>query len=153
ARKTNPAHTIINSILVPMVRAGIALAKLEPARAIEELRVVAPYEFGFCAVLAPLHLRAQAYLMLGSFAEAIDEYKRLLIHRGSDPFSPFHIAAHLVLAHTHVLVGNIADSLKVYQQFLTDWQDADSDIPILITARREYEQLKSTFGSYQSRKQ
>jgi DNA-binding winged helix-turn-helix (wHTH) protein/tetratricopeptide (TPR) repeat protein len=141
--KTNPEHTIVNSVLVPIVRAGIALAIAKPAQAIEELRVVAPYEFGFCAVLAPLHLRAQAYVMLGSFAEAIHEYQRLISHRGSDPFSPFYIAAHVGLAHAHVLSGNIDAGMQAYQQFLSAWRDADSDIPMLVTARQEYEQLNS----------
>jgi len=140
--KANPEHTIINSILAPMVRAGIALAKADAAQAIDELRVVAPYELGFCAVLAPLYLRAQAYLMLGSAVEAIHEYQRIIEHRGSDPFSPFYPAALPGLARTHVLAGNIATGQQDYDQFLKAWPDADSDIPILVTARREYIQLK-----------
>jgi DNA-binding winged helix-turn-helix (wHTH) protein/tetratricopeptide (TPR) repeat protein len=149
--KPNPEHTIINSVLVPIVRAGIALAMAKPAQAIEELRVVAQYEFGFCAVLAPLHLRAQAYVMLGSFAEAIKEYERLIAHRGSDPFSPFYTAAHAGLAHAHALAGNIDVGLQAYQQFLSAWQDADSDIPMLVKARLEYQELKSeSAGSAQA---
>jgi hypothetical protein len=56
--KAHPEHTIINSVLAPIVRAGIALAREEPSQAITELQSVAQYELGFCAVLAPLHLRA-----------------------------------------------------------------------------------------------
>src|SRR5262249_24105852 len=139
---------IINSILVPIVRAGIALAKAQPARALEELLVVAPYEFGFCAVLVPLHLRAQAYTMLGSFAEAINEYERLIDHRGSDPFSPFYVAATVSLRRAHALAGNSNAGLQAYQQFLTEWRDADPDILVLVTAREEYEQLKSATAGF-----
>src|SRR5262249_1916268 len=87
--KSNPEHTLINSVLVPIVRAGIELSRNRPGRAIEELRIVGPYELGFIAVLAPIYLRAQSYLMQGSSIQAVEEFQRLLNHRGSDPFSPF----------------------------------------------------------------
>jgi predicted ATPase/DNA-binding winged helix-turn-helix (wHTH) protein len=141
--KANPEHTIINSVLAPIVRAGIALAKSRPAQAIEELRVAAPYEYGFCAVLAPLHLRAQAYLMLGSLPEAINEYERIIDHRGSDPFSLFYPAALVGLARTHALAGNKTASLRAYEQFLIEWSEADPNIPMLVTSRQEYDHLKS----------
>src|SRR5215467_571890 len=144
--KANPEHTIINSVLAPMVRVGIALAKADATQAIEELRVVAPYELGFCAVLVPLYLRAQAHLMLGSVVETINEYERIIEHRGSDPFSPFYPAALIGLARTHVLAQDIGAGLQAYEQFLTSWRDADSDSPILVAATHEYEQLKVVVG-------
>jgi predicted ATPase len=140
----NPEHTIINSVLVPIVRAGIALAASHPADAIDELRVVIPYELGFCAVLAPLYLRAQAHLMLESFAEAASEYRRIIEHRGSDPFSPFYTAALVGLGHSHAHNGNIPASLQAYEIFLDDWVDADPNIPILVRARQDYLRLKSS---------
>jgi len=145
--KANPQHTIINSVLVPIVRAGIALADRSPSQAIEELRVVAPHEFGFCAVLAPLHLRAQAFVMLGSLAEAINEYERIIDHRGSDPFSPFYPVAFIGLGLTHALVGNHEASLQAYEHVLSDWSEADPNIPMMVASRQEYERLKSTLGS------
>lgn len=141
--KANPEHTIINSVLAPMVRAGVAMATGHAAKAIEALRVVAPYELGFCAVLAPLYLRAQAYFMLGSFAEAINEYQRIIEHRGSDPFSPFYPAAFVGLGRSHGLAGNPSASMQAYEKFLNDWSEADADIPMVVKARDEYEQLKS----------
>src|SRR5262249_1671028 len=72
--ESNPEHTIIISILVPIVRAGIELNRNKPARAIEELRIAAPYELGFIAVLAPIHLRAQSYLLQGSSLQAAEEF-------------------------------------------------------------------------------
>ena len=96
--KAHPEHTIINSVLAPIVRAGIALAKGTPSQAITELQGVAQYELGFCAVLAPLYLRAGAYLQQGSSEEAAQEFQRILNHRGSEPFSPFCAVAPLGLA-------------------------------------------------------
>jgi eukaryotic-like serine/threonine-protein kinase len=91
--KAHPEHTIINSVLAPIVRAGIALAKGEPSQAITELQGVVQYELGFCAVLAPLYLRAEAYLQQGSREEAAQEFHRIVNHRGSEPFSPFYAVA------------------------------------------------------------
>ena len=140
--QANPQHTIINSGLVPIVRAGVALARKEPAQAIEQLRIVAPYELGFCAALAPVHLRAQVYLLQGSGLQAASEFQRILDHRGTEPFSPFYAVAPLGLARAHAKAGNAAASLAAYERFLSDWADADADVPVLFDARREYTRLK-----------
>jgi DNA-binding winged helix-turn-helix (wHTH) protein/tetratricopeptide (TPR) repeat protein len=139
----NPEHTIINSILAPMVWAAIELSRHQPEQALEQLAIVAPYELGFVAALAPVHLRAHVYSMLGSLSEAIVEYQRIIEHRGSDPFSAFYPAALVGLARAHFTTGNTAASLDFYEQFLTNWSDADSDTPLLIAARQEYDRIKS----------
>jgi DNA-binding winged helix-turn-helix (wHTH) protein/tetratricopeptide (TPR) repeat protein len=136
-----PQHTIINSILVPLVKAGIELARRQPERAIEELRVVTPYELGFLAALAPIYLRAQSYLMQGSGLEAAQEFQRILDHRGSEPFSPFHAVAALGLARARAMAGNIEGSREAYERFLAGWANADPDVPVLLEAREEYGRL------------
>src|SRR5215471_13129588 len=139
----NPEHTIINSILAPMVRAAIELSRDHPGRALEQLAIVAPYELGFVAALGPVYFRAQAYSMLECLPQATAEYQRIIAHRGSDPFSAFYPAALVGLARTSAKAGNTAASLDAYKQFLANWKDADADTPILVEARREYDQLKS----------
>jgi hypothetical protein len=143
AARTNPEHTFINSVLVPIVRAAVELARAEPARAIEALEVVAPYELGFIAALAPIYLRAQSFVMHGSGAEASREFERILDCRGTDPFSPFHAVAPLGLARARSLTGDVAGSLNAYESFLRGWAEADADIPVLREARAEYERLRS----------
>jgi len=140
--KANPEHTFINSVLVPIVRAGIELARRRPARALAALEVVAPAELGFVAALAPLHLRAHAYLMDRSGLRASEEFQRLLDHRGSDPFSPFHAVATVGLARAQAMMGNLPESLNAYARFLAAWSEADPDLPILIDARDEYARLE-----------
>ena len=139
----HPEHTIINSVLAPIVRAGISLARKQPAQAIERLRVVAPYELGFAAVLAPIYLRAQSYLMLGCASEAAGEFQRLVDHRGSEPFSPFYVIAQLGLARAHARERNVAMSRQAYKKFLADCADADFDIPVLLEAKQEAAQIES----------
>jgi len=134
----NPEHTLINSVLVPIVRAGIELGRKRPERAVEELEDVVPYELGFIAALAPLYLRGQAYLLLGDGPKAAKEFQRILDHRGSDPFSPFHAVALRGLARACAMAGNESASLQAYERFLARWQDADPDLPVLLEARDEY---------------
>jgi DNA-binding winged helix-turn-helix (wHTH) protein/tetratricopeptide (TPR) repeat protein len=139
--RASPEHTFINSVLGPIARAAIALGRRQPAWAIDELRVVAPYELGFIAALAAVYLRAQSYLMLGSGLEAAEEFQRILDHRGSDPFSPFYAVAPLGLARARAMAGNVAGSLEAYEVFLANWTGADSDVPVLLEARAEYDRL------------
>src|SRR4030095_6703216 len=146
-QEKHPEHTIINSILAPIVRAGIALARKRPAEAIEHLQLVEPYELAFAAVLAPIYLRAQSYLMLGSSSEAAQQFQRLLDHRGSEPFSPFYSVAPLGLARAEARSGNIKASLEAYDRFISNWTDADQDIAVLMEARKEYRDLISKSNS------
>lgn len=141
----NPDHTLINSVLGPLVRAAVELGRCQPARALDELSVVAPYELGFIAALAPIHLRARAYLMLGSPLEAAAEFQRMLDHRGSDPFSPFYAVAPLGLARARAFAGDIEGSVEAYEGFLAGWTYADPDIPALVEARDECERLKRAY--------
>ena len=127
----NPQHTIIDFILAPIARAGIALARQQPEQSIKILEVVAPYELGFIAALAPIYLRAQSYLMQGSVSQAAEEFQRILDHRGSDPFSAFYPAALVGAARALALAGNMDASRHIYARFLEKWKTADSDIPLL----------------------
>jgi DNA-binding winged helix-turn-helix (wHTH) protein/tetratricopeptide (TPR) repeat protein len=138
AANANPEHTFINSVLAPIVRAGIELSRGQPTRALAQLEIVVPYELGFIAALAPLHLRAHSLLMQCAGAEAAREFQRILDHRGSDLFSPFYGVARLGLAQARAMSGDVKGSLEAYEQFLSAWHDADSDIPVLRQARKEY---------------
>jgi hypothetical protein len=102
------------------------------------MRAALPYEFGQEADLLPVYIRGQAYLTSNSGADAAREFWKMLDHRGVDPLSPYVSLAYLGLARAENLMGKKIDSLKVYEHFLELWKNADSDIPILHVARREY---------------
>jgi eukaryotic-like serine/threonine-protein kinase len=137
-----PEHTLINAVLVPIVKASAALGCEQPDRAIDALQDVSRYERGFIAAFAPIHLRGQAYLMLREGRRAAAEFARILEHRGTDPFSPFHACAPLGLARAYHLIGDIAASLREYERFFANWTQADCGVPILVEARAEYDQLE-----------
>jgi hypothetical protein len=52
------------------------------------------------------------------------------------------VLARLQLGRSCVLSGDTAKAKSAYQDFLTLWKDADSEIPILKQAKTEYAQLK-----------
>jgi len=76
--------------------------------------------------------------MQGLVDEAVEEFQRLIDHRGSDPFSPFYAVATLGLARAHAMAGDKAAAVKSYDLFLTNWAHADSDVPVLLEAKEEY---------------
>ena len=137
----HPDHTLINDVLAPVVRAAVEMGRRRPDAALDALARVAPYERGFIAALAPIHFRAQAYLLQGDGRLAAREFQRLVDHRGSDPFSPFHAVACLGLARAFASIGEKTDSLAAYERFLRAWQHADPDVPVLRQAREEHAQL------------
>jgi len=55
---------------------------------------------------------------------------------------PIGALAHLGLARAYALSGEAAKAKTAYQDFLTLWKDADTDIPILKEAKAEYAKLQ-----------
>ena len=56
--------------------------------------------------------------------------------------NPVGALAHLGLARAYAMQGDTAKARAKYQDFLTLWKDADSDIPILNQAKGEYAKLQ-----------
>lgn len=70
------------------------------------------------------------------------EFQKVIDHRHIVGTSPLYPLAHLGLARGAMLSGDTAKARKAYQDFFAIWKDADSDIPILMEARKEYDKLK-----------
>ncbi len=86
--------------------------------------------------------RGQAYLSAHQRAEASSEFQKIVDHRGIVASDPIGVLARLQLGRSYVLSGDTAKAKSAYQDFLTLWKDADSEIPILKQAKTEYAQLK-----------
>jgi len=61
----------------------------------------------------------------------------VLDHRGVDPFSPLEALAGLQLARARSQSGDAAGGRSAYDAFLAGWTDADSNLPVLVSARAE----------------
>jgi len=135
-----PKDTLLNDILLPLVRARIELNRGNPAQAIQLLDTTRRYE-GYAA-LQVAYLRGQSYLDQKKGTDSAAEFQKVIgqISRGSLPLYPL---AHLGLARAAALTGDTAKARKAYEVFFGLWKDADPDIPILKEAQREYEKLNA----------
>jgi serine/threonine protein kinase/Tfp pilus assembly protein PilF len=157
--KQYPQATVVQSYAVPTVRAAAALAKKDPAAAQSELQATEQTDLGGILYLPaniclfPIEVRAEAYLASRQGVAAAAEFQRILDHPGLVLNCPMGALAHVGLARAYVLQAAAPDAsadaqrgfrtkaLDEYQQFLTLWQDADSDIPVLQQARSEFAKL------------
>jgi predicted Zn-dependent protease len=138
--KQYPQFTIVNGIWLPPIRAALELDRGNAAQAILELQASSRYEAA--GEYWSQYLRAQADLKLGKGAEAVVEYQKIVGSRGQAPLSPLYPLAHLGLARASQLQNDAGTARKAYQDFFAFWKDADSDLPVLMDAKKEYEKLQ-----------
>ncbi len=140
--KENPSNTRINALLLPVIRAAVALDRNDPAKAIEILQPATPYDLSPLSRLANPYERGQAFLLEHKGNEAAAEFQKLLDHRGVVVNSIYGALAHLQLGRAYAVAGDNAKSRTAYQDFFALWKDADPNIPILVAAKAEYAKLK-----------
>src|SRR5581483_1038649 len=114
--RLHPEDTLINEIWLPAVSAAIALQRGDATQAIEQLQTASRYEAA--AEFWPQYLRGQA------------------------PLSVLYPLAQYGLARAALLTGDAATSRKAYQAFLALWKDADGDLPVLGSAKKDAERLR-----------
>jgi len=168
--KAFPLDTLVQRYWLPTIRAGVALERQDPNRAIELLKVTSAIELGWPTNLeifmCPVYLRGEAYLMLHDGNRAAAEFQKFIDHRGLVGNFPWGALARLGLARAYAMQAGLpvaavydrrkedgarraplqpdalAKARAAYQDFLTLWKDADPDIPILKEAKAEYAKLK-----------
>jgi tetratricopeptide (TPR) repeat protein len=139
--RRHPKNTLTQAIWLPVNRAAIELQRGHPDKAIELLQSAIKYETA-SSRFWPLYLRGQAYLRLKRGAEAAAEFQKILDHKSWGSNSVLYPLVHLYLGRALVLTGEVAKSRQEYQNFFALWKDADSDLPSLIEAKKEYARLK-----------
>ena len=142
AREASPKNTVISGILAPIVAASAERDRDNFAQAIQLLESVRGSERGHIVGLSTMYMRANFYLQQRMTKEAAAEFQTIIGLPGVDIFSPVHVLAHLGLARAAVINGDTAAARRSYQDFFALWKDADQDLPVLVEARKEYEQLK-----------
>jgi serine/threonine protein kinase/tetratricopeptide (TPR) repeat protein len=148
-----PLNTVINNLWLPEIRSVIKLNEGNAAQAVDQLAPATTLELSWVEPrLMPAYLRGQAYLMVHRGPEAATEFQKILDHRGVVLNTPIGPLAHLGLGRAYALEASAAradearplraKARAAYQDFLSLWKGADSDIPILIAAKSEYAKLK-----------
>jgi tetratricopeptide (TPR) repeat protein len=143
--KTFPLDTLVQSYWLPTIRAGVALERKDPDRALELLKKASASELGITndfVVLVPVYVRGEAYLALNDGQRAATEFQKFIDHRGVVTNFPWGALARLGVARAYVQQGDTAKARTAYNDFFTLWKDADPEIPILQQAKAEYAKLK-----------
>jgi tetratricopeptide (TPR) repeat protein len=118
----------------------LALDKKNPASALNALQAATRIELG--GGLYHVYVRGEAYLAAGQGNAAATEFQKIIDHSGIVWNCWTGALAHLQIGRAYTMQGETAKAKAAYQDFLTLWKDADSDIPILIAAKAEYAGLK-----------
>jgi len=82
----------------------------------------------------PQYLRGLAFLKLKETKKAIKEFDKILNNRGEAPLSSIYPLAQLGKARA-------MKKKDEYEKFFELWNEADKDMPVLIEAKKEYENL------------
>jgi predicted Zn-dependent protease len=139
-----PEDTIVQYNYLPTLRAQLAVNRDDAPRAVDALQSAAPYELGAVDFfsLYPVYVRGLAYLTEHRGSEAVAEFQKILDHRGIVLNECIGALAHLQLGRAYTLQGDTTKARAAYQDFLTLWKDADSDISIEKQAKMEYAKLQ-----------
>jgi tetratricopeptide (TPR) repeat protein len=155
-----PLDTQIQSIWLPAIQGQLALDRKNPAAAFTALPPGSSVEIGQIqfminiSCLYSIYVRGEAYLAAGQGSAAAAEFKKIIDHSGLVWNCWTGALAHLGVARANALRSRTsqaqsadADAARVralaaYKDFLTLWQDADPDIPILKEAKAEYAKLQ-----------
>jgi len=138
--KDFPVDTLVQRYWLPAIRAAIALQRKDPGRAVELLQVTNAIELGDFRLIV-VHLRGEAYLMLHDGRHAAAEFQKFIDHRTLVMNAEWGALARLGLARAYTMQGDPVKARAAYQDFLTLWQGADQNLPILIAAKKEYAAL------------
>jgi serine/threonine protein kinase/tetratricopeptide (TPR) repeat protein len=145
--KRFPLDTQIQSLWLPAIEAQLALdgSKRNPTHASNAVQLAPPTELALIAFgnnlscLYPTYVRGKAYLAAGQGKEAAAEFQKIIDHSGIVWNCWTGALARLGVARANALQsrtsqGADADATRVralaaYNDFLSLWKDADSDIP------------------------
>jgi tetratricopeptide (TPR) repeat protein len=113
--KAFPLDTLVQRNWLATIRAGVALERKDPSRAIELLKVANTIELGspnnLTIFLCPVYLRGEAYLMLHDGNRAAAEFQKFIDHRGLVGNFPWGALARLGLARAFALEAGVGAPL------------------------------------------
>ena len=137
-----PDATLTTQLSIPVIAAATALRSGEPARALEILEPVRPFDHAPSAEFWSLYLRGLAYLGLKDGKGAAAEFQGIVDHQGEVPTAMLYPFGYLGLARANTLMNNSASARAAYERLFELWKEPDADLRPLEEARAEYGRLK-----------
>ena len=137
-----PDAILTTHVVLPVIGATTALRNGRPARGMELLEPVRPFDHAQVAEFWPAYLRGEAQLQLKHGAEAATEFRSIIDHRGELADAPLYPLAHLGLARALASGDDRSAARRAYLAFLALWKDADANLLPLQEARREFARLR-----------
>jgi serine/threonine protein kinase/tetratricopeptide (TPR) repeat protein len=137
-----PDDEYLHRLWEPLTGAVVDLRAGRPAQAVDRLRLLDSYDRGDYALLRPSYYTGLAQLALGAAPDARRAFQKIIDNRGVVATTGLlYPLAHLGLARAAALEGAPSVAREAYDRFFALWKDADPDLPILESARREYARL------------
>jgi serine/threonine protein kinase/tetratricopeptide (TPR) repeat protein len=140
----HPRDMLLQALILPTIRAEIEIGRKNAAQAIELLKIAEPYELGnmMYGCMLPVYVRGQAYLAAGNGNAAAGEFQKIIDHRGIVANCPTAAVAPLGVARGYAMAGEKEKARTAYGEFLEQWKNADTDIPLLKQAKAEYAKVQ-----------
>jgi eukaryotic-like serine/threonine-protein kinase len=138
--KKYPRDTLIQDVFGPLSKAFVALAAGHAQEAIDAAEPARPYNTNYPVS----YLQGMAYLQLHDAAHAQGAFEAATRANagGLNTFTaPYLAQLQLGLARSYAMAGDKSGAKKAYEAFFTTWKDADTDLPMLIAAKKEYAAL------------
>jgi serine/threonine protein kinase/tetratricopeptide (TPR) repeat protein len=133
-----PPDTLVQKVVVPQGLAMLALKAGEPQKALDLLRPSLAFDLGSPGG----YIRGLVYLQLHDAPNAIAAFKSATRYRGVSyqDNNPYALAM-LGLGRAYAMASDKANAKKSYEKFFELWKNADSDLPVLAEAKKEYAAL------------
>jgi eukaryotic-like serine/threonine-protein kinase len=136
--KHYPEDTLVQELYAPESRGWLALKAGDAQRALALLERVRAHDN---VSFAP-YMRGLVYLQLKDPRNAISSFEDATRRKGVayNTGSPYALSF-LGLGRAYAMAGNKPEAKKAYDVFFNEWKNADSDLPVINEAKKEYAQL------------
>src|SRR5580698_3305364 len=139
-----PLDTVVQTYLVPTVRAAVELQKHDPDAAIDLLRGTVQYDLADTQsfdYVYPAYIRGLAFLDSGDGRAAAGEFQKLIDNPGLCLGYITGPLAWLQLGRAQKMMGDEDAAGASYETFLDLWKNGDPNIPIFQQAKAEFAKL------------
>jgi eukaryotic-like serine/threonine-protein kinase len=137
--KKFPQDTLIQDVFGPLSKAFVALAAGRAQEAVDDAEAAKPYDTSYPGS----YVQGLAYLQLHDAGHALSAFQAAVRSNSGTLLSvaPYRAQVLLGLARAYAMGGDKASAKKAYEAFFTTWKDADTDLPMLAAAKKEYAAL------------